>query len=797
MKHILLSVLVIGSISFLAGQTVVLDFESAQTSTTFQYFGSSLDGTLNQIIANPDMSGMNTSATVAEFIKPPASQTWAGAFSNPNPSIPVDLNGASQVCIKVWSSQTGNVLLKLEGSTTGAANWEQQQDITEANVWTEVCFDVTAPSSADPFMPAVDEIYARITIFFDFGTVLADQRTYYFDDITVIPAPVECTTILDFETDTTTTTFQYFGSSLDPTLTARVANPDPTGINLSDTVTEYIKPADALTWAGVFSNPNPMQMVDLSTHNQVCIKVHMDHIGNVLLKLENATTGGANWEQMLTNDTINAWTELCFDITLPSSAAPFEPATGQIYQTVTLFFDFGLTGAESAATSYFDDIVTCETGGATSADVNFAVDMNNYSGNFSTVYVSGTFNGWSGDANALDDSDSDGIWTTTLNLPLGTHEFKYTLDNWTDQEQFSGNEDCVVTDTSGQFTNRRLVVGMNGAEIDTVCWNSCYACGEAVYITINLGTSHITVAPTGIYVAGGGNFGIPGDHPMTEVQTDVWTITFEKPLGFSSYYSFTNGNCPDYSCKENIAGQSCANPGSFNDRFMGPINADTTFNTCFGLCTENLDCSGGQAEGDITFNVDMNEYSGSFTQVYISGSFNGWSGESNPLDDSDADNIWTGTIHLAAGPHEYKFTLDNWTDQESFVGGESCVITDPSGQFHNRLIEVDGDAVLDNVCFNSCAVCGASGLHGLDLVPDLFWVIPTLTSDEIRVDFNTDFAGQREIRIVNAAGQQVLAQSVQDRTQNLRLELNNLPAGVYFVHVRVNNAVATKRVIKQ
>ena len=117
----------------------------------------------------------------------------------------------------------------------------------------------------------------------------------------------------------------------------------------------------------------------------------MDHVGNVLLKLENSTTGGANWEQMLTNDSVNTWNELCFDVSLPSSADPFEPAAGQIYQTVTIFFDFGLTGAESAATSYFDDVVTCETGGATSADVDFAVDMNNYSGNFSTVFVSEYF----------------------------------------------------------------------------------------------------------------------------------------------------------------------------------------------------------------------------------------------------------------------------------------------------------------------------------------------------------------------------------------------------------------------
>ena len=131
------------------------------------------------------------------------------------------------------------------------------------------------------------------------------------------------------------------------------------------------------------------------------------------------------------------------------------------------------------------------------------------------------------------------------------------------------------------------------------------------------------------------------------------------------------------------------------------------------------------------------------------------------------------------------------------MGGESCVITDPSGQFHNRLLEVDGDAVLDNVCFNSCLACGASGLHGLNLVPELFRMMPTVTSDEVRIDFNADIPGQRDLRIVNTAGQPVFIQSVASQVQNLRLGLNDLPAGVYFVHVRTGNAIATKRLIKQ
>ena len=69
-----------------AAQTI-LDFEAPATTTTFQYFGSSLEGQLSQTVANPNPSGNNTSATVLEFKKPAGAQTWGGAFS----AIPIRL----------------------------------------------------------------------------------------------------------------------------------------------------------------------------------------------------------------------------------------------------------------------------------------------------------------------------------------------------------------------------------------------------------------------------------------------------------------------------------------------------------------------------------------------------------------------------------------------------------------------------------------------------------------------------------------------------------------------------------
>lgn len=104
-----------------------------------------------------------------------------------------------------------------------------------------------------------------------------------------------------------------------------------------------------------------------------------------------------------------------------------------------------------------------------------------------------------------------------------------------------------------------------------------------------------------------------------------------------------------------------------------------------------------------TFCVDMNDYSGAFTTVFISGSFNGWCGGCNPLDDSDGDGVWCGSAGIANGG-EYKFQVDEWTAQEALTDGAACTMTtiDGADTFINR-VYAGGDP--GTVCWNSCSAC--------------------------------------------------------------------------------------------
>ena len=230
---------------------------------------------------------------------------------------------------------------------------------------------------------------------------------------------------------------------------------------------------------------------------------------------------------------------------------------------------------------------------------------------------------------------------------------------------------------------------------------------QMVSVTWNLNMTNETVATEGPSVAGGADFGFPGDNPMSDPDGDgIYTLTLQVESGYTGYYTFTNGACADWSCKENIAGQDCANPANYNDRQLENITEDTVINTCFGQCSTDGSCEASSAV-DVTFQVDMNNEN-TDGGVFMFGGFNGWNAGGNPMDDSDGDGIYTLTINAQPGGFEWKYISGD--GEETFdpaVSGE-CTLT--SGEFTNRFILVEGsDAItLDVVCFNSCDACDSA-----------------------------------------------------------------------------------------
>jgi len=215
---------------------------------------------------------------------------------------------------------------------------------------------------------------------------------------------------------------------------------------------------------------------------------------------------------------------------------------------------------------------------------------------------------------------------------------------------------------------------------------------QDVDITFQINMATVNTSPEGVFIAGGGNFGNPGDNPMTEtgVGTDVFTITVTQPVGFSSFYTFTNGNCPDYSCKEQLGGLPCGDPGNFNDRFLPPVNQDTTVLVCFGQCTTDGSCEAIETS-DITFRVDMNDYEDNFSTVSVGGTWNGFNPTDFPMTET-SPGIYETTLSLVPDvTYEFKFIEDGGIDGEQYyetlVEGSPCTVT--AFGFTNRVLPLE------------------------------------------------------------------------------------------------------------
>ena len=121
------------------------------------------------VVANPDQSGINTSAGVAEFVRSDWAQ-WDHTFTELSGKI--DFTTGTVFTLKVHSPIACQVLFKLEDKTNGGIFVERSQNITTPNTWVELSFDFSGEASLT---------YDKIVIFFDFATF--NPNTFYFDDV--------------------------------------------------------------------------------------------------------------------------------------------------------------------------------------------------------------------------------------------------------------------------------------------------------------------------------------------------------------------------------------------------------------------------------------------------------------------------------------------------------------------------------------------------------------------------------------------------------------------------------------
>jgi len=209
-----------------------------------------------------------------------------------------------------------------------------------------------------------------------------------------------------------------------------------------------------------------------------------------------------------------------------------------------------------------------------------------------------------------------------------------------------------------------------------------------------------------------------------------------------------------------------------------------------------------QAQVMVTFSVDMNN-SGETVHpdgMHVAGSFQGWTSNGTPLDDTDGDGIWTVTVDIPAGDILFKFINGpDWGPNE-FADGSvpdgGCAMDDGSGNINRTETIPAGETeyALPIYGHNSCeSVLNTQDPNAtaLDLKasPNPFYGNTLLT-------FNNPNNQQFQVQVTDMTGR--LVRSYQNVTgENLMItDLTN--PGIYFATlINEVGANATFKIVVQ
>ena len=307
-------------------QSLPITFEGDVTTADFTNF----DGGTAEVVTNPMVGGINTSATVASIVRE-GGAIWGG--SKVPLSENLDFSELTVLTMKVFTTAPeGTVVkLKLEGA----------QPFTEVDAITTTSGEW---ESLEFVFVGTGNHLNELVFMFDFGNTGdgSANSTFYFDDVNQVagpPAPIPATLPIDFESGTVESDFLDFSGA---TVTV-VANPQTGDSNPSATVGQMVRDGGDF-WAG--SQILLSENLDLSTLWHISMKVYTTAPVGTRIKVElQGPEGNHNLDYLTT--TSAEWESITYN---------FDGLEGN-YDRILFMFDFGNVGDGSAASTFlFDDI---------------------------------------------------------------------------------------------------------------------------------------------------------------------------------------------------------------------------------------------------------------------------------------------------------------------------------------------------------------------------------------------------------------------------------------------------------
>ncbi|MDO9510929.1 MAG: T9SS type A sorting domain-containing protein [Bacteroidales bacterium] len=338
MKKFYLFLMLLSMITMANAQYIYNDFDANQNETFVGWPNNP------SIIANPNSTGLNTSANVAEWQR--TTEQWAHVFCTLDGKI--DFSTVTEFEMKVQVPVPCTILFKLEDKLNGGVFTELSTNVATVNQWVQLNFD---------FAGAQSGLYDKIVIFFDFSQT--NDNLFYFDEITGPsyaggnPAkPLLALNVQDNFENTgwgTITTWKFQDPNMDdlPVVT------DPA--NAANHVAEYNR-------SGSFEWTNAQfvldHRMDLSSRNKFDVKVYFPSSNNytgsltptAAMKLQNSLLGGNAWstqtEIKQTITQFDQWVSLVFDFSAVADSVNYDQVVVQ----------FGGEGHFTPGMFYFDDL---------------------------------------------------------------------------------------------------------------------------------------------------------------------------------------------------------------------------------------------------------------------------------------------------------------------------------------------------------------------------------------------------------------------------------------------------------
>jgi hypothetical protein len=121
-----------------------------------------------------------------------------------------------------------------------------------------------------------------------------------------------------------------------------------------------VRSAAALSFAGTVASTRPNDAAGKipfdATHKKMNVRVYSPDAGVIVrLKVEDSTNSAISVETDATTTVAGTWETLTFDFAIPATGPALD--VNSTYDKVIIFFNFGTTGAQAGAkTYYFDDV---------------------------------------------------------------------------------------------------------------------------------------------------------------------------------------------------------------------------------------------------------------------------------------------------------------------------------------------------------------------------------------------------------------------------------------------------------